>query len=91
MAKGFTQKPYIDFIKVFFPIVKHTSIKVLLSIVVQHDMELEKLDVKTTFLHENLKERVYMDQPTWFVKKSKEDMVCLLRNLLYGLKQSPRD
>lgn len=71
--------------------VKHVSIRLLLSAVVSYDLELEQLDVKTAFLHEVLKERVFMEQPEGYIKKGKESMVCLLRKSLYGLKQSPRE
>lgn len=54
------------------------------------DMELEQLDVKTTFLHGNLEEHLLMAQPKEFEYRRKEDYVCLLRKCLYGLKQSPR-
>ena len=45
----------IDFNEVFSPVVRHTSICVLLALVALCDLELEKLDVKTVFIHENLK------------------------------------
>lgn len=32
-----------------------------------------------------------MEQPEGYVKKGKEDKVCLLKKSLYGLKQSPRE
>jgi len=40
--------------------VKHTSIRMLLAIVTQFDLELEQMDVKTMFLHDELKEKIYM-------------------------------
>ena len=46
--------------------------------------------MKTTFLHGELDENIYMQQPESFVVSSKEDCVCLLKKSLYGLKQSPR-
>nr|GEY07578.1 retrotransposon protein, putative, Ty1-copia subclass [Tanacetum cinerariifolium] len=49
--------------------------------------ELEQLDVKTTFLHGNLEEMIYMRQPPGYEQGNK---VCLLKKSLYGLKQSPR-
>ena len=56
-----------------------------------HDFELEQyLDVKIVFLHGELKEDIYMQQPKGFVVLGKEDYVCLLKMSLYGLKQSPR-
>ena len=54
------------------------------------DLEVEQLDVKTMFLHNNLKEEVYMQQLEGFVKKGKENLVCRLKKRLYGLKQDPR-
>lgn len=90
VAKGYSQIPGVDFTNVFSPVVKHSSIRSLLGIVVMHDFELEQLDVKTAFLHGELEEDIYMHQPEGFVVPGKEDYVCLLKRSLYGLKQSPR-
>ena len=90
MAKGYSQKEGIDFSKVFSPVVRHTSIRVLLSIVAAQDLELEQMDVKTAFLHGHLEERIYMEQPPDFRDPGSEEKVCLLQKSLYGLKQSPR-
>nr|GEW46299.1 zinc finger, CCHC-type [Tanacetum cinerariifolium] len=46
--------------------VRHTSIWVILALTACKDYELEQLDVKTTFLHENLKEIIYMRQPSGY-------------------------
>nr|GEU55403.1 retrovirus-related Pol polyprotein from transposon TNT 1-94 [Tanacetum cinerariifolium] len=59
----FDQRDGIDFNEVFPPVVLHTSIRVLLSIVALQDLELEQLDVKTVFLHGYLKEEIYVEQP----------------------------
>ncbi|GJZ28491.1 retrotransposon protein, putative, ty1-copia subclass [Tanacetum coccineum] len=40
--------------------VRHTSIRVILTLTTCKDYELEQLDVKTTFLHGNLEEVIYM-------------------------------
>ncbi|CAA7029323.1 unnamed protein product [Microthlaspi erraticum] len=91
VAKGYAQIEGIDYNDVFAPVVKHVSIRIMLSIVVNQDMELEQLDVKTAFLHGVLHETIYMEQPEGYVVKGKEDKVCLLKKSLYGLKQSPRE
>ncbi|CAM8941031.1 unnamed protein product [Rhodiola kirilowii] len=51
VAKGFTQREGIDFTEIFIRVVKHRSIRVVLSMVAEFDLELEQLDVKTAFLH----------------------------------------
>jgi hypothetical protein len=87
VAKGFTQVEGIDYNEIFSPVVKHCSIRILMAIVNQFNLELEQMDVNTAFLHGDLEETIYMEQPKVFVEdKSK---VCLLKKSLYGLKQSP--
>ncbi|KAK1654004.1 hypothetical protein QYE76_071809 [Lolium multiflorum] len=90
VAKGFSQIPGVDYNDVFSPVVKHSSIRAFFGIVAMHDLELEQLDVKTAFLHGELEEEIYMDQPEGYVVPGKEDLVCKLKRSLYGLKQSPR-
>eukprot|EP00253_Pinus_taeda_P023234 PITA_23234 len=48
------------------------------------------MDVKTTFLHGDLEEEIYMKQPEGFAVKGKKELVSKLKKYLYGLKQSPR-
>ena len=60
VAKGYWQKEGIDYNRIFSPVVKHTSIRVILSIVAMYNLELEQLDVKTAFLHGELDEQIYM-------------------------------
>ena len=77
--------------EVFSPVVKHTSITVLLALVAVRNLHLEQLDVKTAFLHGDLDETIYMRQPEGFEKREdSKELVCLLHKSLYGLKQSPR-
>ena len=67
VAKGYSQKEGINGTKIFSPIVKYTSIQLSLAIIAQDDLELEQLDVKATFLHGELEERIYMKQPEGFI------------------------
>ncbi|KAG8481085.1 hypothetical protein CXB51_025838 [Gossypium anomalum] len=87
LPKGYSQIPRVDFTDVFSLVVKHSLIRALLGIVAMHDLELEQLDVKTAFLHEELEENIYMQQPEGFTVSEKEDYVCLLKKSLYSLKQ----
>jgi len=63
VVRGFDQEKGIEFNEVFAPVVCHTSIRILLALVALFDLELEQLDVKTAFLHGNLEEEIYIQQP----------------------------
>eukprot|EP00253_Pinus_taeda_P016872 PITA_16872 len=63
VVKGFAQKKGIDFDEIFSSVVKITSINTILSLITVEDFHLEQLDVKKTFLHEDLEEEIYMQQP----------------------------
>ena len=63
VVKGFSQKKRIDFDEIFSPLVKMSSIRVVLGMDASMDLEIEQLDVKTTFLHGDLEEEIYMAQP----------------------------
>jgi hypothetical protein len=90
VAKGYSQVSGIDFGDIFSPVAKVTSIRLLLSVATAFDFEVEQMDVKTTFLHGDLEEEIYMKQPEGFAVKGKKELVCKLKKSLYGLKQSPR-
>ncbi|KAK9161372.1 hypothetical protein Syun_007713 [Stephania yunnanensis] len=62
VVKGYAQKPGIDFDEVFSPVVRLTTIRVVLAIAAVLDLELEQLDVKTAFLHGDLDEEIFMTQ-----------------------------
>ena len=60
VVKGFQQKKGVDFDEIFAPVVKMTSIRMVLSIAASMNLEVEQLDVKTTVLHGDLEEEIYM-------------------------------
>ena len=90
VAKGYSQKQEIDYKETFAPVVKHDSLRVVLSLVAAYDLEMLQLDVTTAFLHGELAEEIYIEQPEGFIKPGHESSVCCLKKCLYGLKQSPR-
>jgi hypothetical protein len=47
------------------------------------------MDVKSVFLHRDLQEEIYMEQPPSYVHND-SSLVCRLKKSLYGLKQAPR-
>ena len=70
--------------------VKSTTIRVVLSLSVTQKWSLRQLDVENAFLHGDLKETIYLQQPPGFVDPAKPDHVYLLHKSLYGFKQTPR-
>eukprot|EP00253_Pinus_taeda_P010951 PITA_10951 len=65
------------------------SIHLVLSLDASFKWEVHQMDVKSAFLHGDLHEEIYMEQPTRFIQK-KSSLVCRLNKSLYGLKQAPR-
>ena len=90
VAKGFRQEYGVDFDEIFSSVVKMTTIRFMLGVVAVKILELIQLDVKMEFLHADLKEEIYMEQPKGFVGSGQEHLVCRLKKSLYGLKQAPR-
>ena len=66
------------------------TLRFMLGVVAIDNLELIQLDVKTTFLHGDLNEEIYMAQPKGFVSSGQEHLVCRLRNSVYSLKQAPQ-
>ena len=57
---------------------------------VAKDLDLIQLDVKTTFLHGDLEQENYIEQPTGFITAGQEHLIYRLKKSLHGLKQAPR-
>eukprot|EP00253_Pinus_taeda_P009827 PITA_09827 len=74
VAKGYSQVPGIDFGDIFSLVSNVTSIRLLLYVVVAFDFEVEQMDVKTTFLHEDREEEIYMKQSEGFTVKGKKEL-----------------
>ncbi|RVW98157.1 Retrovirus-related Pol polyprotein from transposon TNT 1-94 [Vitis vinifera] len=74
----------------FSSVAKITSVRLFLPMAAMCHWPLYQLDIKNDFLHGELLEEVYMEQPLGFVAQGESGLVCKLRHSLYGLKQSPR-
>ncbi|KAK8933646.1 hypothetical protein KSP39_PZI015791 [Platanthera zijinensis] len=90
VAKGYRQEEGIDFDQTFAPVARLEAIRIFLAYAAYQDFKVYQMDVKSAFLNGDLKEEVYVEQPSGFVDPLKPDFVYKLRKALYGLKQAPR-
>jgi hypothetical protein len=88
VAKGYSQVHGIDYTETFAPVAKMDSIRLVLAIAASRHWEVHHMDVKSDFIHGDMKEEIYMEQPQGYVHDS--SLVCRLKKSLYGLKQAPR-
>ncbi|KAK2452968.1 putative mitochondrial protein [Trifolium repens] len=89
VAKGYTQRHGIDFNEVFAPVARWDTIRSILALAANNRWNVFQLDVKSAFLHGELAEDIYVNQPAGYSNGDK-CMVYKLKKALYGLKQAPR-
>ena len=72
-------------LRLFLPVAKLNTVRVLLSVVVNKECPLYQRNVKNTFLNVDLEEELYMSHPLGFEARF-DNQVCKLQKSLYGLK-----
>ena len=90
VAQGFSQEQGVDYDEVFAPVARYDSIRSVLAVGTQLDLEIHQMDVRSAYLNGKLEEEIFMKQPPGFVDKTHPHKVCKLNASLYGLKQSAR-
>lgn len=90
VARGFTQKPGIDYDETFSPVVRHSTLRLLFALSVQLNLKVTHLDVKTAFLNGTLKEDIFMSHPQVDLDNNSSKKIVKLNKAIYGLKQSSR-
>lgn len=91
VAKGCSQKFGIDYNETFSPVVRYSSLRLILACAVEYGLYVHQMDVTTAYLNGNLSEDIYMAQPELFVDVKNPNKVCKLNKTIYGLKQAGRE
>ena len=90
VVKGYAQEYGVGYTEVFALVARMETIRLVVALAAQKGWPIYQLDVKSAFLHGELDETVYVDQPCGYVQKGDEHEVYKLKKALYGLKQAPR-
>lgn len=75
VARGFSQRPGVDYVETWAPVAKLSSIRLLTSIAAQENLTLHQLDVITAYLNGDLDERIIMKKPEYLEKYIAEILV----------------
>lgn len=88
VAKGFTQRYGIDYQETYAPVVRYTSVRLLIAMAASRNLKIHQLDAVTAYLQGDIDEDIYLEQPEGF--NDGTGKVCKLKRAIYGLKQAGR-
>jgi hypothetical protein len=83
VAKGYAQTYGIDYEETYSPVAKMTTVRAIITMATTKGWSLHKMDVKNVFLHGDLQEEMYMEQPPGYVDQTHLNLVCRLKKILY--------
>lgn len=89
-AKGYNQIKRVDFDDTFSPVVRTTTIRIVLAVATTLHCPIKQLSVKSEFLHGDLIETVFTEQLSDFIDPIFLSYLCGLKKAFYGLKQAPK-
>nr|GEV51729.1 retrovirus-related Pol polyprotein from transposon TNT 1-94 [Tanacetum cinerariifolium] len=82
VAKGFLYEEGIDFEESFVPIARIEAMRIFIAITANKNMTIYQMDVKTTFLNDELREHVCVSQPEGFVNQDHPNHVYRIKKAL---------
>jgi len=88
VACGYSQIPGIDFNQTFAPVVNNVSFRIILITKLCCDLQASIFGVETTFLHNDLREEMYMNVREGMEQDS--NSFVILKKTIYGLVQGAR-
>lgn len=91
VARGCSQKYNIDYKETYAPVVRHSTIRLVLALAAKYELMVNHVDIVSAYLNGDLQEEVYMKQPPQFENENFPNKVCKLKRSLYGLRQSGRE
>jgi len=68
VAKSYVQQQGIDYNEVFAPVARMDTVRMIIALVAQKGWTIYQLDVKSAFLHGELSEEVYVEQPKGYIQ-----------------------
>ncbi|KAJ9555288.1 hypothetical protein OSB04_009902 [Centaurea solstitialis] len=90
VVKGYTQKYGIDYQKVFAPVIRLETVRLVLALAAQHNWKVHQMDVKAVFLNGNLEEDVYTEQPEGYIKRGEEHKTKLDKTIFVGYSEKSK-
>lgn len=88
VARGFEQEYGVNYFDTYAPVVKNSSVRLLMSIAVQKRWKVEQIDIRNAYVNSAIDTDLYIEQPEGFIWEDKKKFVLKLKKSLYGLKQS---
>jgi hypothetical protein len=88
ITKGYAQTYGIDYEETYSLVAKMTTIRTIIVMAIVKGWSLHQMDVKNVFLHGDLQEEVYMEQPPSYVDQTHPNLVCRLNYFFVWLEAS---
>lgn len=83
-------KTRLEFEEIYAPMVKYTTIRLVLAVLLQQKLMVLQVDVRSSFLIDLLEEKLYVAQPEGLVDDRMENKFPRLQKTLYGLRQAAK-